>query len=164
MLVQRVAVSRRRCRWRGSGRRRGGKKEALCKTEIRRDDPALHWSACDVVGTPQHVMFASPSWNKVNWRTNLASQLEKRNAEEKGSPYFFSFTCKWFVHCRANVFQPGGGGGKMIIWDHTGHFFFLQSLIADSCEPSVRGTLLESLLVFVLVLLCYCLVSCRFYC
>lgn len=162
MLVQRVAVSRRQCRWRGSGRRRE-KKEALYKTEIRRDDPALHWSACDVVGTPHHVMFASPRWNKVNWRTNLASQLEKRNTEEKGSPYFFSLHVNDLCIVE-QTYSSQERGEKMIIWDYTGHFFFLPSLIADSCEPSVRGSLLESLLVFVLVLLCYCLMSCRFYC
>lgn len=68
----------------------GEKKEALYKTEIRRDDPALHWNACDVVGTLQHVTFASPRWNKVNWRTSLASQLEKKEYWGKREPIFFS--------------------------------------------------------------------------
>lgn len=121
MLVQRVAVSRRRCRWRG-----GEKKEALCKTEIRRDDPTLHWSACDVVGTPQHVMFVSPWWNKVNWRTNLASQLEKRNTEEKGSPFFFSLHVNDSCIVEQTYSNQERGGEDDRLGPHWPFFFFCR--------------------------------------
>lgn len=102
MLVQRVAVSRRQCRWRGSGRRRGGKKKKRHFVKLRLEETTPR---C----TEAHVMLLAhrSMWCPI---------------------FFFFFTRKWFVHCRTNVFQPGEGWEKMIIWDHTGHFFFFPAV------------------------------------